>query len=345
MPLTTISNLFIPALWLRAVAEQMATFPSLASSGIITTNPELDNVASGPGLSARLDFFKDITDGDEENQVESTAPSIGNITTTHQVCTVLNRVKAWGSSAFAKQLSGTDPMAEIVRQIAANRLKRRNKIILALLRGAFNGLAASGAAAPLSAVRRDIFIESGNSATSANLISTNEFINAKSLMGELSDGLMNGAIFCHTNIRAALEKLDAASFKNGVESGLSYKVETYRGIPIYTSDALVRPGTTNGFVYETYILSNSIIGLGSKPQSQEVGDMSNFLLEEDKKTNDILLFDRSRQVLHLNGMRWTGTPADLNGGATNAELATAANWALALSTANRVGAVLLRTNG
>lgn len=345
MPTTTIANLFIPQIWLQAIGERQATFPSLASSGIIAPDARLDALATGGGLTATVPMFRDITDQDEANQVESTGPAIDNITTANQVCPILNRVKAWGSSSFAGQLSGTDPIGAITAQIAQNRLKRRQKVILALLRGAFNGLGASGAAAALSAVRRDIFIETGNSATSVNLISTNEFINAKALMGELSDGLMNGAIFCHSVIRAALEKIDAASFKNGVESGLPYKIETYRGIPLFTSDALVRAGTTNGFVYETYIISNGVIGFGNKPQSQVVGDMASFLMKEDEHTNDLTLYDRTRQVLHLNGMRWIGTPADTNGGPTNAELATSTNWQLAFASANRVGAVLLRTNG
>ncbi len=345
MPQTTIANLFIPQIWGRAVQEQMATFPSLASSGVMAPNPLLDEYASGGGLTANVPMFKDITDQDEANQVEGAGPTLDNITTANQVCTILNRVKAWGATSFASQLSGEDPVPKIVAQIAQNRLKRRSKIILACLRGAFNGLAAAGAAAPLSAVRSDIFIETGLSATSANLISANAFINATSLMGELSDGLQMGAIVCHSSIKAALQKADAASFKNGVESGLPYRITTYRDIPIFTSDSLVRAGTTNGFVYETYILTNGIIGFGAKPQSQVVGDMSSFLLEEDKHTNTVALYDRLRQIVHLWGMRWTGTPADVNGGATNAELATATNWQLAFTSANRVGAVLLRTNG
>ncbi len=345
MPQTTIANLFVPPVWLKTIREKMSTFPTLASSGIVANSPALDAAASGPGIQVVVPTFKDISDQDEANQVESTGPAVDGITTGDMVAPVMNRVKAWGSSSFAPQLSGEDPVGEITAQIADNRLKRRQKVILSLLRGAFAGLGARVAAAALSAVRSDNFIETGNSATSAQLISTPMFIRAVSLMGELRDGLMGGAIYCHPNIRAALEILDAASFKSGVESGLPFRVETFRGIPIFTSNSLVRNGTTNGFVYETYILANGIIGAGAKAQSQRVGDMSSFLLKEDEHTNDITLYDRTRQILHLNGMKWVGTPANAQQGPTNAELAVPANWTLTFASPQTIGAVLLRTNG
>jgi hypothetical protein len=50
--------------------------------------------------------------------------------------------------------------------------------------------------------------------------------------------------------------------------------------------------------------------------------------------------------MHLNGLKWTpqnGVPAlDTP---SNAELANPANWQLIYQTANRVGAVCIRTNG
>ena len=61
----------------------------------------------------------------------------------------------------------------------------------------------------------------------------------------------------------------------------------------------------------------------------------------DKKNE--LIYDRTRFVLHTNGLRWTGNPAGHS--ASNAELQTPGNWALAWTTPNRVGAVCFRTNG
>jgi hypothetical protein len=66
-------------------------------------------------------------------------------------------------------------------------------------------------AAPLKPVRVDAFDESGNDATADHLMGIELFINAKSLMGELADDLMNGALWMHPTILAALELADEAN--------------------------------------------------------------------------------------------------------------------------------------
>ncbi|HAB18234.1 MAG TPA: hypothetical protein PLX89_07715 [Verrucomicrobiota bacterium] len=343
MAATNISNLWTPAIWINAANEGQATFANVVNSRAVIDLANLTQLATGGGTSGNVPTWKDITDGDEEIQVESTAATVGNITTVNQNVPILNRQKAWGATALSAGVSGSDPIGQIGKQLGASRSKRQQKIVLALLRGAFAGLGAAGASAALSAVRSDLFIEAGNSATSANLISADAFINAKALLGELGDTLQNGAIFMHSAVRAALEKLDASSFKSGVQSGLPFTVKTYKDIPVFTCDALVRAGTTNGYVYETYILAEGVIGRGQKPQSNNVGDVASLVREEDGSKNDVFLYDRQRLAIHLNGMIWGGTPAGQS--ATNAELGTAASWTLAYTTANRVGAVLLRTNG
>ena len=58
--------------------------------------------------------------------------------------------------------------------------------------------------------------------------------------------------------------------------------------------------------------------------------------------NNERIYDRTRFVMHLNGMKFTGTPSGQS--ATNPELATAASWQLVYATANRVGAACIRTN-
>ncbi|HNQ91033.1 MAG TPA: hypothetical protein PKM73_20660 [Verrucomicrobiota bacterium] len=50
----------------------------------------------------------------------------------------------------------------------------------------------------------DAFDESGDGATAAELMSIELFIHAKSLMGELADDLMDGALWLHPTILAAL---------------------------------------------------------------------------------------------------------------------------------------------
>ena len=339
---TSISDLWIPDIWLATMREKQATFPTLLNSGVATENPKAADLASGPGEVAMIPFFRDITDQDDELQIENAEPLVDNIITAGQMKAVAcNRVTKSSATAFSAQLSGEDPVGEIVAQMIQRRLKQRQKSLLAMVRGAFGAAGASGVAAPLKPVRVDAFDESGDDATAEQLMGIELFINAKSLMGELADDLQNGALWMHPTVLAALELADETSFDK-VSHG-PWTIRTYRGIPLYVSEALVRAGTTNGFVYETYLLARGIVAKGEKPQKTDVVDVAALQMERKFGINNEIIYDRTRFVMHLNGMKWVGTPAGES--PTNAELGTIANWNLVLATANRVGAVCIRTNG
>src|SRR5436190_8597973 len=100
---------------------------------------------------------------------------------------------------------------------------------------------------------------------------------------------------------------------------------------MFESESLVRAGTTNGFVYDNYLMARGIIARGEKPQiGGEVNnprlDVSSLNLVVDADKNNETIFDRTRFLMHVNGMKWIGTPAGQS--ATNAELQTIANWQL-----------------
>ena len=339
---TTISDLWIPDVWLATMREKQATFPSLWNSGVVVDNPKAAELASGPGEVASIPFFRDITDQDDELQVENQEPAVDNkITAGLMKATACNRVTKNSATAFSAQLSGEDPVGEIVAQMVRRRHKQRQKTLLAMVRGAFGSAGVSGVAAPLKNIRMDAFDESGDDATADQLMSIDLFIDSKGLMGELADDLSNGALWLHPTILGALEKADETSFDKASRG--PWTVRTYRGIPIYVSESLVRAGGTNGYVYDTYLLARGIVARGEKPQKTDVVDVAALQMERKFGLNNEIIYDRTRFVMHLNGMKWVGTPAGES--ATNAELGTIANWNLVLATANRVGAVCIRTNG
>jgi hypothetical protein len=265
------------------------------------------------------------------------------------IAAILNRVTKNSSTALAGAVSAEDPVAAIIDQLVARRLKQRQKTLIAILRGAFGTIGVNGVAADLGALRLmnsgglEPFDESGNDATADQIMSADLFINAKAILGELADGLQNGAFIMHPNVEAALEKADKDTFKDGVESGLPFAVRTYRGVPVFTSEALVRAGTGNGFVYDSYIAAPGVVALGEKTQLGDVLDVASLQGYLDRDKNNFTIYDRTRFLMHLNGMKWVGTPAAQS--ATNAELATTTNWDYVYQTVNRAGIVAIRTNG
>jgi hypothetical protein len=345
-----ISDLWVPAVWVKNMSERQATFPGLFNSGVVTRTPELDLIASGPGTSVNIPFFKDITDQSDEIQVENTAPTVDNGQPSGLMVAVpLNRVTKNSAGALAAQVSGAspDPVGQIISALTARRLKQRQTTLVNVVRGAF-GSGAPNSAAPLSANRyggttSEIFLEAGAAPAAGQLISPTVFINTKALLGELQDDLQNGGAFwCHPNIKAALEVADALNFKTGVPSALG-PITTYRGIPIFTSQALVRAGSTSGFVYDSYIVAPGVIGYGEKAQQGDTIEVASLQYWRDPDKNNSFIYDRTRFVLHINGMKWVGAPAGQS--ATNAELATVGNWNLVFQSAARTGIVCMRTNG
>jgi hypothetical protein len=342
MAVTTIANLWNPAIWMGATREGMATFPNLFASGAVSRNPTLDAIASGAGTAATIPFWKDATDGDDEIQVEGTAPTPDNIAGDTVVAPILNRVKATGSSALAGAVSGGDPMAEIGRILGTRRVKQRQKTVLAMLRGVMGaGATAAAGGGVLAAMRKDHFDESGVSAASTELLDVDKFIDAKSLMGELQDALRGGVIWIHPTPLAGLEKADVTSFKE--KSMGAFTIRTYRDIPLVVSESLVRAGTTNGYVYETFLIANGALGVGEKPQAGDSLDVASLQLFLNKEKNEAVIYDRTRWLTAIGGIKWTGTPSGQS--ATNAELQTIGNWSLKWATANRCGIVCIRTNG
>lgn len=345
MAITQITNLWTPAVWIQGANEKARAFASCFNSRVVNHSDLLAGIASGPGTTANIPFFKNITDDSTGIQVEDTAPTPNNITSGTQIAPILNRVVAYNNTALAGAVAGADPVQAILGMIGEQRTKGFQSTMIACLRGAFGGGDdASGSASELTSMRIEAFSESGTNPPDSNKMSADLFITAKALLGELSDDLVGGAILTHPNVRAQLEILDRESFKDGVESGLPFKVTTYRGIPIFTNRNLYRAGTTNGYVYETYILGPGTVGFGMKPQGSEIGEVAALQMDLTQiAKNNVAVYDRNRYLVHLNGMKWVGTPSGQS--ATDAELATIANWDLAYSSADRVGGVLIRTNG
>lgn len=345
MALTEIADLWTPAVWIQGANEKARAFPSLMNSSAVVRSPLLDSIAAGPGVSANVPFFKDVSDDADGIQVENSAPTPKEITSGTQICTILNRVIAYNNTGLSAAVAGAEPVDAILSMIGPRRMKGQQSTAIATLRGAFGGGDdASGSASELTSMRVEAFSETGANPPDSNKMSADLFIVAKALLGEFADNLAGGAILTHPNIVAQLEILDKESFKDGVESGLGFTVRTYKGIPIFTSRLLVRAGTVSGYVYETYVLSAGVLAVGFKPQGSAVGEVAALQLDLTQiSTNNIALYDRTRYLVHLNGMKWVGTAAGQS--ATDAELADIANWDLAYSSADRVGGVLIRTNG
>ena len=347
MAATTIANLFPPSVWVEALVERMATYPSLINRGAIMRDERLDAAASGPGTSANIPFFKDSTDTADEIQVEGTGPTINNVTTGTQIAPVLNRVSTFGAQALSGAVSGTDPLQHAIDQIVSRRMKQRQTTMLSILDGIFSEGTASTA---MLACSNASFEEAIASQDSGDLIDSDFISDTLALMGENQDLLQNGFIAMHPQIHANLKKQDKTNFDR--DSSLGFMVNFYQGIPVILSSSLRRAGTTDGYVYSTYFVSEGAFAGGDKAQVSGTEDeiagtpesVASITKKGDAHVNSCTFYDRTRFLLQPFGVAFT--IGSISGqSATNAELEDKTDWSLVASSADRVGIAAAFTNG
>lgn len=341
--IASISNLWNPPIWIGGLAERVTTRPSLINSGILITSPEVKAGAEGEGKEVVIPFLKEVH-ADDDIQVEDNSITLNGIASGTQKAPILNRRVGFAATALARASVNKkqDPLMAILDFIADNRLRNRQKTLLASLRGVFGFAAAPNAgSAAFKSLRRDIFIEAGASATAANLFSSDEFIKTVGLWGETKDQLDDCVICCHSVIEQAMLLADDITTIRDSEG--KKRIRTYKDAPVFVTDGLYRAGGTNGSVYDTYIFRRGSVAGGEKDQVSEVGNVAAFLKLEDAFKNNVGYADYTRFILHPQGALWGGTPAGQS--ATNAELATEANWTLGLADIKNAGVACLRTNG
>jgi hypothetical protein len=331
LAVTNVGNLWSPDIWIRAAAEPVVGRLMLLNSGIVATSPALTEVATGGGTKANLPRFREPNVADEI-QVASTGPTKNNITASTMVAPILNRVLALGTDALAGAVSDSDPIGYIGQVIGINRLRNREVTLLSTLRGFFHTAAAANS--------EDNFVEVVGNQTASHLIDSIMINKAVAALGENVATLTQGAMVVHSTIHQALLNQDSIEFIRDSQGVIV--MQTYKGIPLFINDLLVRDGTTSGKVFESYVFARGSVGFGEKPQSNVIGDVASLTRDEDAHTNDVVLYDRTRVVMHPSGGIWGGTPS--GNSATNAELATGGNWTLAGDIRN-TGIVRIRTNG
>lgn len=347
MAATNIAQLWTPDIWVRGSNEKMARLPAFINSPIVKRTAEFDALASGGGITVNMPYFRDITRQSDAPQVEATQPTRQAIGSGKQIAAICNRETANDATALAAAVSGTQPVEEITTQIVTRRQMQRQSTAISQLAGCFGFSNAPGGNGALKPVRNDIFSETGANPGAANIISPFAIIDTIALLGELAATTQGGGIAMHSLIRAALLKQDQIAFEHYSQQDGTV-LETYKGYRVFICDDLVRAGGVSGFVFVTYVFAPGVFGWGEKPQvagpvNQPVIDVAELAFWSTSQTNVAEIYDRTRFVLHPNGMRWTGIPAGQS--ASNAEFATDTNWTLDYSTANRVGIVALRSNG
>ena len=294
----------VPEKFTQYVNERTTKKSALVRSGIAAPNAIVAQVINGTpqgGNMIQMPFFKPLTGNDDIFGETPLIPT--GITTGNERATLLIRQHAWSSTDLARVKGGADPMGAIMDYVSDWWVEREQAIFLNVLKGLFttNGVL-------VAAHLNDISGETGADA----VISVDAALDTKQKMGDAFDKL--GVVVMHSATYTKLQKLQQIDTQ--YDSDLKIKIDYYLGYEVIVDDDM----PVTGSVYDT-------IFVGRGAFTRETGAPSGLIgteTDRDSLSAIDVLVNRKAFVLHPNGISFIGTPAAAY--ASNAELATAANW-------------------
>lgn len=299
---TALADVIEPELFRQYVLQKSTELSSFWQSGVIEDLTSLIMNQMG-GVTVHMPFFNDLTGADEV--VDDTADlSVAKITTGMDIAAKLYRAKVYGGTDLAADLAGSDPINVIVDRFAEYWNRTQQQTLLSAVAGATGAMAAEGT--PLNTL--DI---SGGTGAAA-VLDGESFIDACNTLGDAEAGL--GAVAIHSKTYALMRKQDLIDFEHASDQGKD--IPYYMGKRVIVNDVMPVSGST----YTSYIFGQGAIGYGETAPKNPVEPWRDPL----KGGGYDYIVQRRQFCLHPRGIKWVGTPVKAT--ASNAELATAANW-------------------
>lgn len=315
---TRISDLIVPEIFTGYTQIITREKSRLVQSGVLQSDPELNALLNGGGLTFNQPSFKDL-DNEEENISSDIGPDsdVSGIGTTKEVQVRLSRNKSWGSADLAAALAGTDPMDAIANRVGYYWTRRLQAAFVATVKGLF-----ANNALPTDAfhVQNDMIHDiSGTTFVDGTTnIGGSAFIDATLTMGDDMGELT--AIMMHSLVYGRLQKQNLIDFIPTATGQIN--IPTYLGRQVIIDDGMPH---SDG-VFETWLMANNTfaLGQGAPKVSTEVG--RNPLANNGG--GEEILTNRVEWVIHPRGYAFEGAAS--KGGPSNAattgNLANANSW-------------------
>jgi hypothetical protein len=317
MAKTQIADVIVPTEFEKYCIQRTAALSEFYQSGIVQTDPEFDALAGMGGTEARLPFWNDISGA--RQPLSDSSPLVPlKIAADQDICRIHNDGQAWSVNQLAKAMSGDDPMNAILNLVASYWARVDQGLLVSSLKGMFQ-------AASMSGNLLNIASESIAGSGAGTRLTGSTFIDACARLGDRADRLV--AVAMHSATEAALRKLDLIDFIPDSEGKPVIRV--FQGRRVIIDDGCpVRVGTTDGYVYTTYLFGPGAICRGAAPLDTPVqGGFGTEGVEMARSAldGDTNLINRRRYILHPRGVKFTS--ASVAGkNPTDAEIETAANW-------------------
>ncbi len=312
--------------------EIMASSIVQADSSIMDLIGTKGNVATIP-IYKPLNIFEDgMAALNNDGMTDNTPVEISG---DKQTCMLIQRMKAFKAKDFTKELTGADPLTRIKGKIAQYYMQVWENELMNIA-NAVLGVAA------LSDHITDLSITSGT-VSEANAINETTMIDAEqAALGDMAGGL--GLAIMHSKIFAKYKKLGLVEYgKYTIGNVLRQDIElpTINGkIPLVTDYYTVDTKVSGFPVYKTYLFGEGAF-LSADKKNYENQYTTNY--DPETAAGIDKFYTKQGKVLHPNGLS-LAVDNIAKESPTQAELGTAANWALKFNHKN-VKMGLIKSNG
>lgn len=307
MAATTLANAIVPEVFNSYVIERTAELSALWQSDLVQTLEGVDlgdvNSQQG-GKQVHMPFWQDLA-GDDQLLDTTTNLTVNPVTAAQDIAVLNARALVYGAKDLVQPLAGSDPMSAVGDLLAAKWGRRMQVALLSVLAGAFGAMAAEGT--PVGTLNI-----SALSGAAANF-DAEAFIDALGLLGDAEARLT--AVMIHSDTFRSMKKMNLIDFIPDARGEVN--IPSYQGKRVIIDDGM--PVSSGN--YTTYIFGPGAIGHSEGTPKVPSEIERNALVGGGEE----YLVSRRHFVLHPRGVKFIGTPAKDT--PTNAELATAGNWA------------------
>lgn len=324
---------FDPEVFSDYMAEQPTWNDRILASGILVQDSTIMNLIGSDGNVATLPFYVPI-DAEEDpalNNDGETDNTPSEISGSKQTCMLIQRMKAWKSQDFTKELTKADPMQHVANSVNGYYKQVRTKDLMSIVDAV---LSLDGMANHIT----DLSATGGAVAKENKIDETTLIFAQQKAIGDSSDTM--GLLFLHSYIYARYKAMGLVDFnKYTVPNALNGDSEmpTIGGFIPVVSDRFTVDSSGAFPVYRTYM-----IGSGSILTCEKTNYEDPYYPDYDPETKAGIrkLYTKQGYVMHPNGFSIDQNKI-VKESPTNAELGDKANWTLAYNEKNiRMGMIL-----
>jgi len=336
MAAVLLSDVYEPVTFNQAVQEAAIEVNAFVSSGVLLSDPRIDEMASIGGHIGDLPFYNGLTNDEPDYSSDDPASfsTPAKITDEKQIFRKAMMNKAWSTMDLSRELALSDPLGAITSRIGhywSTMLSRR------LIQSSL-GVLADNVAADSSDMLYTIATDAAATATAAEKISAEAVIAAAATMGDAASGLT--AIAMHSVVYNTLQTNNLIDFIPDARGEV--KFATYLGYVVVVDDAMPAVAGSNRITYTSVLFNGGSYahGVGTPTVPSELDRVPS---SGDGGGQDII-YSRRTDIVHPYGFAFiSGSVA--GDSATEAELAAAANWNRVYANRKNIGLAFLQTNG